>query len=91
MKVYVLTAEVNGPSFDPVELDGSDYHGTTSVHATRLSALSQLDNWLCELAIDPPLAHMGRTLTETFIGNDVALECPPGRLNWGINEMEVQA
>lgn len=91
MKVYLLEAELNGPSFDPAELNGGDYHGVTSVHATRISALRQLDFWLRELGIDVELAHMDQTMTGTSICNDVELECPPGRINWGIDEMEVHA
>jgi hypothetical protein len=91
MKVYVLEIELNGPSFDPSDVIG-EYAGYTSVHATRISALRQLDTRLGELDIDPETAHLDQTMTETFIGNDVDPDLLDGdRLTWGINEMEVHA
>lgn len=91
MKVYALEIELNGPSFDPEEVTG-EYAGYSSIHATRISALRQLDTWLCELGIEPWIAHLGQTMTETFIGNDVDPDIllDGNILTWGINEMEVQ-
>lgn len=91
LTVYVLTAEINGPSFDPEDLDGSDYSGITTVHATLDGALAKLDAWLEDNGIDRDVAHWDEQRSDTFIGNDVELEMPPGRLNWGINKTEVQA
>lgn len=89
--VYVLKAEINGPSFDPAELDGSDYAGITRVHATLDGALAAFHEWLWDQGIETEVAHWEETVTDTFVGNDVDLICPPARFNWGINKMEVHA
>jgi hypothetical protein len=91
MKVYLLQIELNGPSFAPRKVIG-EYAGYTSVHATRISALRQLDTRLRKLDIDPKIAHLDQKMTETFIGNDVDPDILDGDiLTWGINEMEVHA
>lgn len=90
--VYVLTAEVNGPSFDPDEIGNGDYNGITAVHASLDGALAHFDAWLDSAGIDRDTAHCGETRNDTFVGGDPDPDLLDGDvLHWGINKTEVRA
>lgn len=90
MQVYVLTGELNGPSFDPTD-PRFDFSGVHTVHASLDGALARLDAWLAGNSIDLDTAHHGEYRTDTFIGNDVDPDLLDGNvLSWRINTTEVQ-
>jgi hypothetical protein len=95
MKVYVLEIELNGPTFNPGEAIDGEYDGHTSVHATLDGALAHFHDWLDIKGIDRETAHYDEDNVSMhefrFIGNEVDLVAPTGRLDWGINLMEVHA
>lgn len=92
MFVYVLTADVNGPAFDPDEIGNGDYSGISAVHATLEGALAQFDEWLDSVGIDRDTAHWGETRHDTFVGNDPDPDLLDGDvLHWGINKTVVRA
>lgn len=84
MRVFVLTAE----RVDTEET--GDYDGTTSVHATRESAIKALDAWLEGWLISPEDAHYGEVKSHN---GSVCCDPDPDivghEIHWGINEMEV--
>lgn len=89
--VYTLTAEINGPSFDPDKIGNGDYNGISTVHATLEGALAEFDAWLDSAGIDRDTAHWGETRHATFVGNDVDPDLLGGDvLHWGINKTTVR-
>lgn len=90
--VYTLRAEINGPSFDPGELNlDGEYNGISTVHATLEGALAQFDEWLDSVGIDRDTAHWGETRHDTFVGNDPDPDLLDGDvLHWGINKTVVR-
>lgn len=83
MKVFVLEAEVTGPT-------PGDYDGITTVHTTRAGALVRFNNFLDVNGIDRGAVHYADVDLTTFLGGDPDPDTLDGmELHWGINEMEV--
>lgn len=80
-RVYLLNIEVNE--------GGGNYDGWTSVHSTKIGALSFLEQFCTQNGIDINEARDTEVIVDGFTGNDVELS-DGQTMSWGINRMEVK-